>query len=365
MFEWFCERRSEHDPVTNKVLGEQAKIIHKKICSDEECPFVASDVWVMEFREHYEIKELEMTAELSANKDVVEPFKKEFFEKINEMELSLEQVYNADEAALYWKRLPSKTLALKKEKSAPGYKISKERVTMTVCCNVTGTHKLPLQIIGKSKNPRSFKNNEDNNNYKNAAIYMQTSNGWQDQESFKKYFEEVFVKNVNEFARDNKLNSKALLILDNASMHKVVETNDDGDIQVIFFPPNVTCLIQPMDQHILPTLTKNYADELLVEKVNRKNVNIQLSDAIKLIDKCWQELPSNIIIRSWQKIYNFDDITQFQYPDIHSVNRLINSTKSLWQKMFSSTNSYFDWLNEIIKDAEITQIILRLILEEE
>jgi hypothetical protein len=45
--------------------------------------------------------------------------------------------------------LPASTLAAKKEKSAPGYKKSKDRVTVMARSNVTGDHKLPLVFIEK------------------------------------------------------------------------------------------------------------------------------------------------------------------------------------------------------------------------
>ena len=50
------------------------------------------------------------------------------------------------------------TLATCKERKAPGYKVSKERVTISACANATGEHKLRLTIVGKAKNPRTLKN---------------------------------------------------------------------------------------------------------------------------------------------------------------------------------------------------------------
>jgi hypothetical protein len=49
-----------------------------------------------------------------------------------------------------------KRLFRKKKKSAPGHKSSKERISVLACSNASGTHKLQLIGIGKSKKPRSF-----------------------------------------------------------------------------------------------------------------------------------------------------------------------------------------------------------------
>ena len=41
-----------------------------------------------------------------------------------------QQVFNADETALFLKRMPNKTIISKSEKSAPGFKAAKDRVTL-------------------------------------------------------------------------------------------------------------------------------------------------------------------------------------------------------------------------------------------
>lgn len=70
------------------------------------------------------------------------------------MALSLEQVYNADESAQF---LHGKMWVPEKEKFDPGKKIPKEQVTFMLCSNPSGTHKLPLLVMEKSKSPRAFK----------------------------------------------------------------------------------------------------------------------------------------------------------------------------------------------------------------
>jgi len=56
------------------------------------------------------------------------------------------------------KRYHKNTQASFSEKAAPGYTIQKDRITAMVHANVTGNHRLPLLVIGKSKKPRAFKN---------------------------------------------------------------------------------------------------------------------------------------------------------------------------------------------------------------
>lgn len=95
---------------------------------------------------------------LSAKKDSVPVFTEYLHGLIEKEGISGEQLYNCDETRLKFKMLPSKTLVSKKEATAPGFKKSKERVTVLACSNATGNHKPRLTLIKKSKKPRAFKN---------------------------------------------------------------------------------------------------------------------------------------------------------------------------------------------------------------
>lgn len=123
--------------------------------------FDASSGWLYSFKLRHGIRELDIQGEaLSGDKDAAEKFVAEFNNFVTAENLLPEQILNADGSGLYWKCLPSKTLAFQKEKSAPGHKSSKERLTITTCSYFTGSKKLQLVVIGKAKKPRSFKGTE-------------------------------------------------------------------------------------------------------------------------------------------------------------------------------------------------------------
>ncbi|GBO34733.1 hypothetical protein AVEN_235769-1 [Araneus ventricosus] len=60
-------------------------------------------------------------------------------------------IFNAVETGLFYRILPDKG-----EKCSSG-KISKERLTILLCCNMLGDFETPV-VIGESKKPRCFKN---------------------------------------------------------------------------------------------------------------------------------------------------------------------------------------------------------------
>ena len=88
------------------------------------------------------------------------------------MNWELDDVFNCDESALYWSREPSRVLA---QSRLSGKKLSKERVTIFLATNATGSEKLPLVFINKSKSPRSLKGV----NHQNLPVdYYWSSTAW-------------------------------------------------------------------------------------------------------------------------------------------------------------------------------------------
>ncbi|GFU78484.1 tigger transposable element-derived protein 1 [Trichonephila clavipes] len=70
---------------------------------------------------------------------------------------SSDQVFNADETGLYWKKLLNHTYIAKDEKTASGHKASKDRVTLLLCSNASGDWMLKPLLINKSLRPRALK----------------------------------------------------------------------------------------------------------------------------------------------------------------------------------------------------------------
>ena len=69
-------------------------------------------------------------------------------------------------------------------------------------------------------------------------------------ELFQDWFDNHFVLEVQANLRNEGLpeDSKVLLLLDNCRAHPPSSELTNGNIFTLFLPPNVTSLIQPMDQ---------------------------------------------------------------------------------------------------------------------
>jgi hypothetical protein len=176
--------------------------------------------------------------------------------------LTLEQVYNCDETGLYYRMLPTRTLAARTEKNASGMKKQKERVTLMACSNATGSHGLPLLFIGKAANPRCFKHV---NKAALPVVYKSQRNAWSDAAIFTDWFDCHFIPSVKTHMIKKGLAPKALLLIDNAPAHPdcSVLVSQDKAIKAIFLPPNTTALLQPMDPGVLEALKRRYSRSML------------------------------------------------------------------------------------------------------
>lgn len=94
---------------------------------------------------------------MSSDREASEYCMRDFNNFIKCEQLMPEKTYNADETAVYWKTFYSKTLASEQDRSAPGHKFSKERLTILSCVNGTSSYKLNLGVISKAKKLKSFK----------------------------------------------------------------------------------------------------------------------------------------------------------------------------------------------------------------
>ena len=103
---------------------------------------------------------------------------------------------------------------------------------------------------------------------------------------FQKWFENSFAPHVRKEVATLGLEAKAVLVLDNCPTHPSAEhlVSYDGKIMALYLPPNVTSLIQPMDQGVLVALKCHYKrNQLLLQFLNFKSVNVKV--VIKLLSE--------------------------------------------------------------------------------
>lgn len=113
------------------------------------------------------------------------------------------------------------------------------------------------------------------------------------------WYDKIFIPEVKNHQRSlGKEGSKVLLIVDNAPTHHSEELLERGDGQftTIFLPPNVTSLLQPMDQSVIETMKRHYRRQFLrkflVEGEHERSVmtnhkNLNLKDCAYMVAEAW------------------------------------------------------------------------------
>lgn len=120
MLEWFTQERALGNPISGPICASQVNFFSTFGLEGE---FDASSGWLIWFKHRHGVREIGIQGEkLSGNEEAANEFVKDFEEFIIKENVTRDQIYNADESGLNWKCLPTRTLAFKSERHAPGHK---------------------------------------------------------------------------------------------------------------------------------------------------------------------------------------------------------------------------------------------------
>lgn len=192
VYEWFLTQRQRNCPVNGPMLKARAKVEFEKLYPEKPGAFNASNGWLANFKKRHGIRYLKICGEiLSSDTTQITPFIHKLRGTLDEMGITDAQLYNADESGLFFRLLPDRTFVAATEKTAPGRKIAKERITFLLCASADGSHKLNPLVIGKSANPRCFKG------FQNPLEYTSSKKAWMNSQLFYNWFHDSFVKQVN------------------------------------------------------------------------------------------------------------------------------------------------------------------------
>ncbi|KFD66823.1 hypothetical protein M514_20967, partial [Trichuris suis] len=197
LYVWFVQKRAAGIPMTGPLLCEKALEFNWRLGADPD--FKASQGWLDKFKRRHGIHGREICGQNLSGYD------EEF-------------VYNADEAGLNWKSIPTRSLVAHHEAHTSGHKARKERVTVMICANSMRSHRLPLFVIGKPANPRSFRNVK-----KLPVVYSHQKKAWMNVHVFNEWFERTFIPEVKRYQSSTGKTGKVLLIIDNAPAHPSAE----------------------------------------------------------------------------------------------------------------------------------------------
>ena len=309
--------RSNGLPLSKRAIRVLANIEKQKMCASGDAHiivnFTASDGWAMNFIRRHGLVTKRLHGAAASAPNCIESLRK-LQEDLKNYPLS--HIYNMDETGLFYRLMPNRTYVLRSEtaKTTRGIKAmtAKDRITLYVCTNADGTQKLPLGVIGKSKNPACFRVRP----LPKGVHYYSQERAWSDTWTMQQWFTDLFLPFIR-----NQTSQRVALILDNASSHAKELYDPKSQVSVISLPPNTTSKLQPMDAGIIAALKCTYRYDLLAEVVSRfdcaaiarehfsgarkgtKGLNegfeAHILDAIEIVSKAWAGISERTIARCW------------------------------------------------------------------
>lgn len=278
VLEWIDLVRSRNLPLSGPLIKEKAIEFAKKLNMND---FQGSNGWLDKFTSRHNVIYRTLSGE-SADVNTVDctVWQTVTLPKLIQT-YNPDNVFNLDETGLFFKCLPNKTWTFKNDDCFGG-KHSKERVTVLLCCNWSGTEKLKPLVIGKSKRPRCFKGVKSL-----ETDYDSNKKAWMTGDIFEKW-----LLNLDNQMRKEK--RKILLFLDNCTAHPQRVAERLKFVNLIYFPPNMTSKLQPLDQGIIQNVKVYYRKRILrrvikaiEDNVATENIPIDLRTSIAELSKVW------------------------------------------------------------------------------
>uniref|UniRef100_H3BCF5 HTH CENPB-type domain-containing protein n=1 Tax=Latimeria chalumnae TaxID=7897 RepID=H3BCF5_LATCH len=202
-----------------------------------------------------------------------------------EADYSPDDIYNFDETGLFYKLGPSRTLA-----TAPvaGHKKSKERITVALFCNASGTDLRKPIVIARAKRPRCFGKTFQPTLY---TEYFSNAKAWMTSV--------IFQEIIRAFDHDLRFQGRhCILLLDNASSHAVTGLQLTN-LKLHFLPPCPTSSIQPLDTGIIRAFKAHYRRQLVQLYVNcaeeGRIQTVDLCQALQMIRLAWRNVTATTV----------------------------------------------------------------------
>lgn len=179
---------------------------------------------------------------------------------------------------------------------------------------------------------------------------------------FREWFFQQFVPSVKEFAQRNNCEPRALLLLDNCSAHHDGgEALEFDEIKVMYMPPNITSLGQPMDQGVLNAIKNRYKKKLMLHLLlsdeelpfEEKLKKISLRDVVNWLHQSWEEISSKTIEGSWKNLVDEYPHFTLESDEGNSLDVDVLTLASSIAKALDehpSSDEVNKWLNDSVYD---------------
>ncbi|KAM6350482.1 tigger transposable element-derived protein 5 [Podargus strigoides] len=270
VYAWFLALRQHGVPLSGPLIQAQAEAFARQIYGPE-CTFKASHGWFWRWQKRHGISSQRIYGEGSLP---AEPERGPDLLPVPAADAGGygdEQIYNANVTGLYWKLLPGGVMAAAQRRPAP-----RERVTVLLAANLTGSHKLKPLVVGALRDPPSLRHH---NQDKFPACYRHSPKARLGPALLRAWFFEDFVPGVKRYLRRSCLQQKAVLLLSSPPPSSGMGPEEssplqtpDGSIRALFLSKGPagsgsggggSRIPAPLEQGVVSTFKQLYKRELL------------------------------------------------------------------------------------------------------
>ncbi|XP_040175348.1 tigger transposable element-derived protein 6-like [Anopheles arabiensis] len=291
VLEWIHQQFDQSLPMEGPTIKAQAKLFSIKLGIEDFC---ASNGWLHGFKKRHGI---------SFNRSQHEEFRRtlptgpdglgadwasRFTALLDECDSS--DIYSLVETGLFYSCLPEQIDHYQGKDCRHG-EHGKDRVTVLLCGNVTGTDKLPILAIGQTSRATIAKDLPP----PTIATYECNWNAWLTRELF-----QAWLKKVDQTMRET--DRQIVLLVNHSSAHAFL--CNLTNVRVIFYSAR-SGEVQSPHRTLIRAFKRNFRTELVTHLLEcRKNAiipNVSIAHAVQVAAQAWDTITSDTIVNSFMQ----------------------------------------------------------------
>ncbi|XP_017767109.1 PREDICTED: uncharacterized protein LOC108555798 [Eufriesea mexicana] len=276
LFKWVCKKYAMNSSFDKHSLREEAlRLMKIRGTNGVKC----TDRWLNNILKEYGLRSTNSTSQPG-------PMFKDYREWIELMRSTIiayryKDLFHVDELTMYSDGFPSRILSNKGSEKSES---PKNRITILMSCNSSGTMKLPLLICGPYPCNATVKDH----------VYCQSKDSHIGDKLFRNW-----LLSVND--RMTKCNRKILLFL-RQNRARALKDFVPSNIQLLYFPEDFPPLLRPLRRDVFHYI-KMVFRRRYTERLKQCTVDWNLHDILTSLIEAWETTPRELVIFSFQRTH--------------------------------------------------------------